>query len=252
MQWHRRLRHLNVKYVSQLEFINLIKICRLDSNEVTIFESCTINKMHRQINRQLIRFKLNRKATRKRQRIHIDLTDDDQIIRTSRSKQYVIIFVNDYTDYTWVYLVRTKNEYKRVLKKFILMLKIEEISIQYIRFDNAEKNVNDFIKALLFEHDIQWEFIVFNNSYQNNVTKRAFRTIFNRVRACLYDFKLSWYLWEEVCHTVIYFKNLNSCKHLINMISFEIWKDHKSILQHLHSFDIFCIVKKKKAKKLND
>ena len=205
-QWHRRLGHLNMKYVKRLAAMGLIDATN-DPTENC--ESCAMGKMYRTLNRHPVR--AERRATRKEQRIHTDLAGGGNIIRTPRGKRYVVIFIDDYTDYTWAYLIRHKKEFQRVLKEFILMLKAEHHDVESIRCDNAGENINKDTDALLKEHGIKWEPTVADNPHQNEVAERAFRTIFNRVRACLYDSKLPKYLWGEACHTVVYLKNRSPC-----------------------------------------
>ena len=225
MQWHRRLNYLNMKNVKKLVAMSLID-SKLETTKINdICELCVMSKMHKTLNKKSMRVDFQRRANRKSQRIHIDLIDDDKIVKTSRGKRYVIVFVNDYTNYTWIYLIRIKNEYKRVLKEFIMMLKTKNINIETIRCDNVDENINDDTNALLKEHDIKWESTISNNSHQNDMIERAFRIIFNRVRACLYDFKLFKYLWDETCHTIVYLKNINFCTTLEKKTSYEVWND---------------------------
>ena len=255
MQWHRRLGHLNMKNVKKLAVMGLIdtKECNShDSESTDLCESCTMGKMHRASNKGSVRADSSRRVTRKNQRIHTDLAEEGKIVLTPRGKRYVIIFVDDYTDFTWIYLVRKKSEYKRVLKEFILMLKAESIDIEALRCDNAGENINDETDALLKEHGIKWEPTVPHNSHQNGVAERVFRTIFNRVRACLYDAKLPKKLWGELCHTIVYLKNLSPCAALKNKTSYEAWTNRKPDIKYLRSIGTVCYAMKEKAKKLNE
>ena len=139
-------------------------------------------------------------------------------------KRYVVIFIDDFIDYIWIYLVKRKSEFNDVLKKFVIMIEAQNHRIEIIRCDNVKENINDVINALLKKKNIQWKRIVSNNSHQNDVIERVFRTIFNRVRVCFIDFKLSRYLWKEICHIVVDFKNINSC----TLLSFEKKTSHET------------------------
>ena len=131
------------------------------------------------------------------------------------------------------------------------MLKTKNIDIEFIRCDNIDKNINNEIDVLLKKHDIKWKFIVFYNSHQNEMIERVFRIIFDKIRICLHDVKLSKKFWKKICHIIIYLKNINSCSTLINKTSYEIWINKKFDIKHFHSFDIICYAIKKKVKKLN-
>ena len=166
-QWHRRLNHLNMKNVKKFVVINLFDVNECNKHEKSnkLYENCTMSKMHRTSNRKSMRIDSQRRIIRKNQRIHIDLVEESKIIKTSKSKRYAIIFINDFTNYTWVYLIRIKDEYQRIFKKFIFMLKTKSIDIESIRCDNVKENINDYIDALLKKHDIKWKLIVSNNSH---------------------------------------------------------------------------------------
>ena len=195
MQWHCRLDHLNMKNVKKFVDMKLIDVneCNksLDIESIDLCECCIMNKMHRTFNKKSMKIDSSRRITRKKQRIHTDLIEKEKITKTSRDKRYAIIFINDFIDYIWIYLIRKKNEYKQLFKKFIFMLKAKNIDIESIRCDNVDENINDEIDVLLKKHDIKWKFIVLYNSHQNEMIERVFRIIFNKIRVCLYDVKFS-------------------------------------------------------------
>ena len=246
--WHRRLKHFNMQNVKKLVNMNLISDNENDSIEKC--EVCIMKKMHRKSNHQFVR--ISRRANRPNQKFHTNLADDEKIVLIFRDKRYAIIFVNDFSNYIWIYLVRKKNEFQKNFRDFIKIMLIRGLFVKAIRCDNVRKNINDFNIELLKNHDIQWEFITFENFHQNEVAERAFRIIFNRVRFCLYDSKFSKYLWNECVHTIIYLKNRSSCTLLKKKISYETWFEKISDFSVLHFFEITCFAKKKKIKKFHE
>ena len=251
--WHRRLGHLNMRDVKKLAKMGLIDAAECNKNQPTeevSCESCAMGKMHRSANHSPVR--AERRATRKGQRIHTDLAGGGNIVRTPKGKRYVIVLIDDFTDFTWIYLVRHKSEFKRVLKEFILMLKAQGHNIESIRCDNARENINDETSAMVKEHGIQWEPTVPDNPHQNGVPERSFRTIFNRLRACLYEAKLPKKLWGEACHFIVYLKNRSPCKLLQDVTPYEAWTNRKPDISHLHPFGTYCVANKERAKKLDD
>ena len=181
-------------------------------------------------------------------------------------RSIVIIIIDDYIDYIWFFFVSKKFEFKIVLRNFIFKMKIQNIIIEFIRMNNVDENINKKIEKLFNEFDIQFEIIVFDNFHQNDVSKRTFRTIFNRMKICLYDFKFSKYLWKKTTFIVVYCKNINFIFSLDEkiwkanieqyfhkyFIFHEIWHDQSSSFDHLHFFDIFCYTNKNNIKKLNN
>ena len=256
MQWHHRFDHFNMNDVRNLAIMSHFddsKCFKLNEFEANFkCETCILIKMHKTFNHDLVR--VTKRASRKRQRFHIDLVEDDNIMQTFNDKRYVVIFIDDFIDYIWIYLIKRKSEFNDVLKKFVIMIEIQNHRIKTFRCDNVKENINDVINAFLKKKSIQWKRIVSNNSHQNDVIERVFRIIFNRVRVYLIDFKLSRYLWEETCHIVMNFKNINFCILLSfeKKTLYEIWKSSKSKLIYFYLFETLCYSNKEKIKTLKD
>ena len=107
--WHRRLEHFNMQNVKKLININLIS--NNENDFIEKYEICIMKKMHRKSNHQSVR--INRRANRSSQRFHTNLIDDKKIVLISRNKRYAIIFVNDFSNYIWIYLMRKKMNFRK-------------------------------------------------------------------------------------------------------------------------------------------
>ena len=255
-QWHRRLGHLNMGDVRKLASWGLFdgsECNRLSQFEQGKCEACMLGKMHRTPNHSPVRSQ--RRATRKGQRFHVDLAGGGNIIMTPSGKRYAIIIIDDYTDYTWLFLARKKNEMSKILREFVLMIEAQGIKIECFRLDNAKENINAVTTAFMKEHGIQWEPTVPDNPHQNGVAERAFRTIFNRVRACLIDSKLPKTLWGEACHMIVDLKNISPCTLLAKeekKTPHEAWSDIIPDLSNLHPFGTLCYANRENAMKLED
>ena len=81
--------------MSHIDDFECFKLSKLDASFKC--ETCMLEKMHRISNHDLVR--ATRRATRKRQRFHIDLVENDNIVQTSSDKRYVVIFIDDFIDY---------------------------------------------------------------------------------------------------------------------------------------------------------
>ena len=138
--WHKRLKHLNMQNVKKLVNISLINDNESDS--IGKCEVCIMKKMHQKLNHQLVR--ASRRANRSSQRFHTNLADDEKIVLIFKNKRYAIIFVNDFSNYIWIYLMRKKNEFQRVLCDFIKMMLTRNLFVKTIKCNNVKKNINDF------------------------------------------------------------------------------------------------------------
>ncbi len=253
-QWHKRLAHLNMTDVKRLVNMSIdIDVNSTDSlkNEEfseSICEVCVIGKQNRTSSR-----KFHIRVIKVDELVHSNLVDDDKIFKIDEEFRYVATMIDDYSQYTIIYLLKRKFDLKDVLRKYLKFMKIQSTSIQRLRSDNEDEYADHQIIELLEEHEIKWKSMTSYNSSQNEVAERCFRTLFERTRAILTSVKLSIRLWHEAIMTVIYLKNRSSITALNNITLYEVWHDKKSDLSYLHTFE--CIVYhhvKKAHRKLDD
>lgn len=99
--WHARLGDLNVSYIKNMQSLDLIS--SLDSNNINKCEICVkikiTKKSHYSVNRETEFLSL----------IHTDLGDLKQIM-TRGGKQYYLTFIDDFSRYTKLYLLRSKDD----------------------------------------------------------------------------------------------------------------------------------------------
>ena len=139
MQNVKKLINMNLISDNKNDFIKKCKIC-------------IMKKMHWKSNHQSVR--INQRANWSNQKFHTNLIDDEKIVLISKDKRYAIIFLNNFSNYTWIYLMRKKNEFQKILCDFIKMMLIRSLSIKIIKCDNVRKNINDFNIELLKNQDI--------------------------------------------------------------------------------------------------
>ena len=74
--------------------------------------------------------------------MHINFINDNKILIIIKENRFVIIIINDFTDYTFIYLLKIKLKLQKILKKYLIFMKIKKTSMQRIRFDNEENILN--------------------------------------------------------------------------------------------------------------
>ena len=52
------------------------------------------------------------------------------IVRTPRGKHYLILSIDAFTDYIWIYLAGRNSEFLGILKEFLVMLKAQGLSVK--------------------------------------------------------------------------------------------------------------------------
>ncbi|GKG11473.1 retrovirus-related pol polyprotein from transposon TNT 1-94, partial [Tanacetum coccineum] len=80
--------------------------------------------------------------------IHIDLYGLMRV-ESNNGKKYILVIVDDYSYYTWVYFLRTKDKAPEIIEKFIAQVQLNfKVQIQKSRTDNRI----EFKNATLQDH----------------------------------------------------------------------------------------------------
>ncbi|GJU34578.1 putative ribonuclease H-like domain-containing protein [Tanacetum coccineum] len=121
---------------------------------------------------------------------------------------YCLVITYDYSRFTWVFFLATKDETSGILKSFIT--KIENLvdhKVKVIRCDNGtefkNKEMNQFCKM----KGILRQFSVARTPQQNGVAERRNRTLIEAARTMLADSKLPTTFWAKAVNTACYVQN---------------------------------------------
>lgn len=126
--WHRRLGHPSFGYLKKL-YPSLFSGCE---NEELNCETCIRAKSHRvsfprSSNKSTIPFAL----------IHSDVWGPSPV-KSLNGNRWFVLFVDDCTRMTWLYLLKTKDEVSNIFKIFHSMVKTQfDKNIRYFRSDNG-------------------------------------------------------------------------------------------------------------------
>jgi len=63
--------------------------------------------------------------------------------------------IDDYSQYTIIYLLKRKSDLKGVLQKYLKFIKTQNTSIQRLRSDNEDEYADHQIIELLEEHEVK-------------------------------------------------------------------------------------------------
>ncbi|GJT97983.1 retrovirus-related pol polyprotein from transposon TNT 1-94 [Tanacetum coccineum] len=79
--------------------------------------------------------------------IHMDLCELMRV-ESINGKRYILVIVDDYSRYTWVYFHQTKDEAPEMIKKFIAQVQLNfNVKIQKVRIDNGTEFKNVILQA---------------------------------------------------------------------------------------------------------
>ncbi|GJR25292.1 putative ribonuclease H-like domain-containing protein [Tanacetum coccineum] len=179
--WHRRLGHINFKNMNKLVKGNLIR--GLPSK---IFENdhfcvaCQKGKQHKASYKAKIVNSINKPL----HMLHMDLFGPTNV-KSLMKKSYCLVVTDDFSRFSWIFFLATKDETRGILKTFIREIENQlDHKVKVIRCDNGAE---------------------FKNS--NGVTERRKRTLIEATRTMLVDSKLPTTFWDEVVNTACYVLN---------------------------------------------
>nr|GEV23593.1 hypothetical protein [Tanacetum cinerariifolium] len=98
-------------------------------------------------------------------------------------KKYILVIVDDYSRFTWVKCLRSKNEAPDFIIKFLKMIQVRlKVSVRHIRTDNGTEFVNQTLREYYEEVGISHETSVARSPQQNGVVERRNRTLIEAAR----------------------------------------------------------------------
>nr|GFA98272.1 putative ribonuclease H-like domain-containing protein [Tanacetum cinerariifolium] len=132
--WHRRLAHVHFKTINKLVKGNLVR--GLPTKVFTNENSCVACKKGKQ-HRASCKSKPVSSIDQPLFRLHMDLFGPI-FVKSLSKKSYCIVITNDYSRFSWVFFLASKDETTPVLKTFILGLEnLLSLKVKVIRYDNG-------------------------------------------------------------------------------------------------------------------
>nr|GEV25933.1 ribonuclease H-like domain-containing protein [Tanacetum cinerariifolium] len=117
---------------------------------------------------------------------------------------------DDYSRFTWVFFLATKDETSPLLKTFITGLEKQLIlKVNVIRSDNGTEFKNNDLNQFCGMKRIKREFSIPRTPQQNDIVERKNRTLIEAAKTMLADLLLPIPFWAEAVNTACYFQNRN-------------------------------------------
>ncbi|GJS07535.1 retrovirus-related pol polyprotein from transposon TNT 1-94 [Tanacetum coccineum] len=196
--WHRRLNHLNFGTLNDLARKDLVRgLPRLKFEKDHLCSACQLGK--------------SRKATHKPKTIntitevlhilHMDLCGPMRV-QSINGKKYILVIVDDYSKFTWVKFLRSKDETPAFVINLLKQLQVGlNKTVRFVRTDNGTEFVNkdliDYYENIGITHDKT----VPRTPQQNGIVERRNRTLVEAARTMLIFSKAPLFLWAEAVAT---------------------------------------------------
>ena len=139
--------------------------------------------------------------------VHCDIWEPARDVSVSGFRYY-IVFVDDFSRVSWVYLLKDKQHVFEVIKKYFAEI-MNQFSIlsKVFRIDNAleflQTNLQEYCSSKGILHQTSCAY----TSQQNGVAKRKHRHILDVTRSIMVEEQVPKYLWFDVVLTVVYLIN---------------------------------------------
>ena len=248
--WHKRYGHLGVQNLQKLAKDNLVDGYDYDkSKNIDFCESCTEGKHHRS------KFPVDRSECAKEslELVHSDVCGKINAQSLSGA-EYFLTFIDDHTHYTWVYVLKRKDEvFKKFLEWKALVEKSTGKKLRVLRTDNGGEYTSAEFENYLKKEGVRHQLTVPKTPEQNGVAERMNRTLVESVRAMLADAKLPHKFWAETLSTAVYLRNRSPTTAVKGKAPFEAWTGEKPNIKHLRVFgcEAYAHVPKDERKKLD-
>lgn len=232
--WHLRYGHLGYTSLLTLSNNEMVSGMKLMSKvpDSGPCEGCLMGKQ----NRHPFPKKSLSESSQPLDIIHSDVCGPMKVASIGGSR-YFITFIDDYTKYFSVYMMKNKDEALQKFKDFSLLVENQFGSkIKKIRSDNGGEYINEEFDIYLKKCGISRNKTIPYTPQQNGVAERANRTLMELLRSMLYFAGLPKKFWAEALATAVYLKNRSptSCFH--GETPYQRWWKKKPEVGHLKVF----------------
>ncbi|CAL1388160.1 unnamed protein product [Linum trigynum] len=197
--WHARLCHVNTRIVKNLS--KLGHIPKLSMNEFDKCDFCSQAKItktpHKSVSRESEPLDL----------IHSDICELDGTL-TRSGKRYFITFIDDCSDYCFVYLMKNKSEALDMFKVFVVEFENQcNRKIKRLRSDRGSEYDSNPFKEFYSSHGIIHETTAPYSPEMNGKAERKNRTFTELVVAIMLNSGAASSWWGDILLTVCYVLN---------------------------------------------
>ncbi|GJR71156.1 retrovirus-related pol polyprotein from transposon TNT 1-94 [Tanacetum coccineum] len=227
--WHRRLNHLNFGTINDLARKDLVRgLPRLKFEKDHFCSACQLGKSKKHTHKP----KTENTNLEVLNTLHMDLCGPMRV-QTINGKKYILVIVDDYSRFTWVKFLRSKDETPKVVIKFLKQIQVGlNKTIRYIRTDNGTKFVNKDLTAYYERVGIFYEKTVPRTLQQNVVIERQNHTLVEAARTMLIFSKALMFLWVEAVATALLFVTLQMTAKILENYNQQLILEY-SLVMHL-------------------
>ncbi|GKA35131.1 retrovirus-related pol polyprotein from transposon TNT 1-94 [Tanacetum coccineum] len=234
---YRRLNHLNFGTINDLARKDLVRgLPRLKFEKDHLCSACQLGKSKKYSHKP----KSENTNMEVLHTLHMDLCGPMRV-HSINGKKYILVIVDDYSRFTWVKFLRSKDETPEFVINFLKQIQVGlNKTVRYIRTDNGTEFVNQVMSKYYEGVGIFHQKSVPRTPQQNGVVERRNRTLVEATRTMLIVLKAPMFLWVEAVATACYTQNLSLIHTRHNKTPYELMHDKKLDLTFLRVFGGLC------------
>jgi hypothetical protein len=226
--WHHRLGHLSNQ--------NMKKLTSKDTNfnsknlKQEFCQDCALGKSSK-LPHKTVEEKRTDKII-----IHSDLAGP---MRTESygKKKYMVTYICNQTDYSFVYFLRSKHEQFNKFKEFKSQYELQRsVKIQGLQTDNGSEYLSTDFQSYLKENGIIHYTSVPYCPQSNGKSERLNRTLIEKARCMMIAADVPQYLWTAAVETANYLRNRSPSSILLSHTPYEKFNNNLPKLSHLKVF----------------
>ncbi|KAJ9565352.1 hypothetical protein OSB04_001318 [Centaurea solstitialis] len=241
--WHRRLSHLNYATINQLAKTRLVTgLLSLRFTKEQLCSACEMGK----IKKSSHKLKVEHKTSKPLQLLHMDLCGPMRV-QSINGRKYVLVIVDDFSRYTWVNFLRSKDGASDIIISFIRNVQVRlQLPVQVIRTDNDTEFKNRKLDSFLDSVGITHTFSAARTPQQNGVVERKNRTLVEAARTMLTFSKLLLHFWAEAVASACFTQNRSLITKRFMKTPYELVYNRPPSIKFFRVFGCECYVKNDK------
>nr|GEW71200.1 retrovirus-related Pol polyprotein from transposon TNT 1-94 [Tanacetum cinerariifolium] len=171
--WHRHLSHMNFGTINHLARLGLVRgLSKLKFKKDHLCSACAMGKSKKKSHKT----KSEDTNQEKLYLLHMDLYRP-MCVESINGKKYILVIIDDYSRFTWVKCLRSKDEAPDFIIKFLKMIQVQlKVSVRRIQTDNGTEFVNQTLREYYEQVGISHETLVARSPQQNDVVERRNHT----------------------------------------------------------------------------
>jgi transposase InsO family protein len=174
------------------------------------------------------------------QLLHMDTVDPSQV-RSMGGKWYILVIVDDYSHYSWVFFLESKDQVFEHFWLLALRLNNENPNcLKAIHSDNGTEFRNASFDEFCLEHGIDQQFSVSCVPQQNGVVERKNHTLVEMARTMLDEHRTPRRFCADAISTACYISNRIFLWSILYLIPFELHFGRKPSVSHFRPFECKC------------